>query len=193
MKNGTFRKAAVLAAGLLLAVVTIAAAQDKGVPKSLVRFADESLIKLGEDNRLAAAVEAQNKKGVSLDKIKELDAAWMAEKGINAFMKGLLDNSSSARLKQLIRAHPFILEAFVMDNQGALVGLTNKTSDYWQGDEAKFTESYKSGQGAVHYGKAEFDKSANATLVQISVPVIKAGKAIGAITFGISIDAWEKR
>jgi hypothetical protein len=193
MKSGTFRKAAVLAAGLVLAVVTIAAAQDKGVPKSLVRFADESLVKLGADDRLVAAVEAQTKKGVSLDKIKELDAAWMAEKGINAFMRGLLDNSNSGRLKQLIGAHAFILEAFVMDNQGALVGLTNKTSDYWQGDEAKFTESYKGGQGAVHYGKAEFDKSANATLVQISVPVVKAGKAIGAITFGISIDAWEKR
>lgn len=189
----TFRKAAILAAGLFLAVAMIAATQDQAVPKSLVRFANETLVGMGADARLVSAVEAQNKKGVSLNRIKELDAAWMAEKGTNAFMKGLLDNSCSARLKQLMASHGFILEAFVMDNQGALVGLTNKTSDYWQGDEAKFTESYKGGAGAVHFGKAEFDKSANATLVQISVPVTKAGKAIGAITFGVSIDAWEKR
>ncbi len=191
--SATFRKAAVLAAGLVLAVAAIAAAQDQAVPKSLVRFTNETLVKIGTDAALVSAVEAQNKKGVSLAKIKELDAAWMAEKGINAFMNGLLNNSCSARLKQLIAADAFILEAFVMDNQGALVGLTNKTSDYWQGDEAKFTESYKGGAGAVHFGKAEFDPSANATLVQISVPVVKAGKAVGAITFGVSIDAWEKR
>jgi len=191
--SATFRKAAVLAAGLALAVAAIAAAQDQAVPKSLVRFANETLVGIGADASLVSAVEAQNKKGVSLNRIKELDAAWMAEKGINAFMKGLLDNAASARLKQQIGNRGFILEAFVMDNQGALVGLTNKTSDYWQGDEAKFTESYKGGAGAVHFGKAEFDPSANATLVQISVPVVKAGKAIGAITFGVSIDAWEKR
>jgi len=50
--------------------------------------------------------------------------------------------------------------------------MTNKTSDYWQGDEAKFTESFKGGSGAVHIGDVEFDQSAQAYLVQISVPVM---------------------
>ena len=192
MFGSTTRMAALVAViGLVLAMA--ASAQDRSVPRSLVRFAGDGLAKIGQDANLVAQVEAQNRKGVSLDRIKEIDKAWMAEKGVNAFMRSLLDNASSGRLQTLIGSHPYILEAFVMDNQGALVGLTNKTSDYWQGDEAKFIESYKGGVGAIHYGKAEFDKSANATLVQISVPVVKGGAAIGAITFGVSIEGWEKR
>jgi hypothetical protein len=148
---------------------------------------------MGQDARLVAFVDAQNAKSVGLDRIKRIDQEWMAEKGVNTFMRSLLDGACSARLKTLVGPHGYVIEAFVMDNQGALVGLTNKTSDYWQGDEAKFTESYKGGAGSVHYGKAEFDKSVNATLVQISVPVLKGAAAVGAITFGVSIEAWEKR
>jgi hypothetical protein len=183
---------AALALALGLVVVPTVAAQDQSVPRSLVKFAGDTLAKIGQDPNLVAFVEAQNGRGVGLDRIKQIDQEWMAEKGVNGFMRSLLDSACSARLKAVISQYPFVLEAFVMDNQGALVGLTNKTSDYWQGDEPKFTESYKGGAGAIHYGKAEFDKSANSTLVQISVPVVK-GSAIGAITFGVSIEAWEKR
>ena len=75
-----------------------------------------------------------------------------------------------------------------MDDQGANVAMTNKTSDYWQGDEAKWQESFKDGVGAVHVGDIEFDESADDYLVQVSVPVMKSGKAIGAITVGVNLD-----
>jgi hypothetical protein len=190
---GRMGKVFLLAAAITLVAATMVVAQDQSVPKSLVRFTNSTLVKIGQDATLVSLVEAQNAKRVSLAKIQEIDKQWIAEKGINAFMSGLLGNSASTRLLSLTGQYGFILEAFVMDNQGALVGLTNKTSDYWQGDEAKFTDSYKGGTGAVHYGEPEFDESANATIVQISVPVSKGGKAIGAITFGVSIEGWEKR
>jgi hypothetical protein len=78
-----------------------------------------------------------------------------------------------------------------MDNQGANVAMTNKTSDYWQGDEAKFTDSFKNGVGAIHISTVEFDESAQAYLVQVSVPVMEGGKAIGALTIGVNIDELE--
>ena len=168
-------------------------AQDQQVPKSLARFTDAGLAPIGRDAALVRFVEAQNRKGVSPARIRELDQAWIAEKGISSFMRSLLDSPCSARLKQLTADLPFILEAFIMDNQGALAGLTSKTSDYWQGDEAKFTESFKAGEGAVHLGQLEYDRSVGATVVQISVPVVQGGRAIGAITFGVSVDAWERR
>ncbi len=62
----------------------------------------------------------------------------------------------------------------------------------WQGNEPKFTESYKGGQGAVHISKVKFDESAQAYVVQVSVPVLDAGHAIGAITVGINIDELDK-
>jgi len=60
--------------------------------------------------------------------------------------------------------------------------MTNKTSDYWQGDEVKWQESFKGGAGAVHIGEIEFNGSAQDYLVQISVPVVEGDKAIGAKT-----------
>ena len=78
-----------------------------------------------------------------------------------------------------------------MDNQGANVAMTDKTSDYWQGDEAKFKESYNNGEGAVHISDVEFDDSTQAYLVQVSVPVKDGDAIIGAITVGIDVDRIE--
>ena len=79
-----------------------------------------------------------------------------------------------------------------MDNQGANVAMTNKTSDYWQGDEDKFTNAYKGGAGGVDISKSKFDDSAKAYLVQISVPVVDGGTVIGALCVGINLDELEK-
>ena len=76
-----------------------------------------------------------------------------------------------------------------MDNQGALVAATDKTSDYWQGDEDKFSHPFTTGSMLV--SEVEFDTSAQAYLVQISVPVKDGDKVIGAITFGINLDEFE--
>ena len=40
-------------------------------------------------------------------------------------------------------------------------------------------------------GDVEFDESAQAYLVQVSVPVMEGGSAIGAITIGINLDELE--
>ena len=74
-----------------------------------------------------------------------------------------------------------------MDNQGAVVGENDLTSDYWQGDEAKWQNSFNGGKGGADIGKIKFDKSANAQLQQISIPVLDGTTVIGAITIGIDI------
>ena len=76
-----------------------------------------------------------------------------------------------------------------MDNQGANVCMTDKTSDYWQGDEAKFQKSYNNGAGGMDISDVKFDDSSQAYIVQVSVPVKDAGgKVIGAVTIGIDVD-----
>jgi hypothetical protein len=83
---------------------------------------------------------------------------------------------------------PYFDEIFVMDNQGANVAMTDKTSDYWQGDEAKFIKSFNGGHGAIFVDQVKFDDSSQAYLAQVSVPVWDGDKVIGAITFGIDVD-----
>jgi hypothetical protein len=75
-----------------------------------------------------------------------------------------------------------------MDRQGALVCASEKTSDYWQGDEEKFTRSYNAGAGATFIGPSELDSSSGERLVQISVPVRSGTSVIGAMTIGIRVE-----
>jgi hypothetical protein len=182
--------------GLALLVACVgagfAAAQDRSVPKSLVKFAEEKLAAMGADAQLVAFVEKDNQSPQQVDTLKDLDKKWQ-DKQIEGFIKTMLANPVSARLKKVIEGSSFIPEAFIMNAQGTIVGETNRTSTYWKGEAPKFTAAYNKGAGAIWYGKLEFDPSANANLVQISVPVVKGGKAIGAICFGVNVDEWEKR
>ena len=185
--------AAVLALVLALAGAAGAAAQDKTVPKTLVKFAQDTLTALGADAQLAAFVEKDNAKPASIDSLKALDAKWQKKDGIEDFVKALLAAPASARLAKVISDYKWIPEAFIMNAQGTIIGETNRTSTYWKGEQAKFTAAYNGGAGAIWYGTLAYDESSKVNAVQISVPVTKGGKAIGAICFTINVDEWEKR
>ena len=160
-------------------------------PQKVIDLANSKLVKLGSDPVIVEAVKAQNAEGKTLDDIKAMDEKWKATPGIADFMKPLMESDCAKRLLSIMDSADFYAEIFVMDNQGANVAMTGKTSDYWQGDEAKFQESFKGGQGAVHISDVEFDDSAQAYLVQVSVPVKDGDKVIGAITIGVDVDKIE--
>lgn len=147
----------------------------------------------GENPVIVNAVKAQNAKGMTLEQIKARDAEWMKTSGFDDEMKAMMESPAAKEMASMESSKPYFFEIFLMDNQGANVAMTNKTSDYWQGDEAKFTESYSGGTGSVHIGEVKFDESAQAYLVQISVPVMEDGSAIGAMTIGINIDELESQ
>lgn len=155
------------------------------VPDKVKSFASSKLLGWASSHEIVAAVNLQNAKNVSLEKIKEIDEKWIKTSGVDDFMKAILGNSCSEYLIKLRKDNPMIIEAFAMDNKGANVGMTNKTSDYWQGDEDKFVKSYNNGNGSTHFGKMSFDESSQAYVIQVSVPVKEKGKTIGAVTFGI--------
>lgn len=174
---------------LLSACLSLGAQADSGeMLNSLVPV----LNKWGENPTLVAAVKEQNAKKISLDAIQKRDKEWMAATGLDDQMKALMKNAAANELNQLEATKPYFFESILMDNQGANVAMTNKTSDYWQGDEDKFTNAYKGGTGGVEISKSKFDDSAKAYLVQISVPVTDGGAVIGALCVGINLDELEK-
>lgn len=160
-------------------------------PQKIVDFAKSNLVKWGTDPIIVKAVKEENAKGKTLDKIKEIDKKWIATPGIDEFMKSLLENECGKYLRQLQKTAPFYAEIFVMDNQGANVCMSDKTSDYWQGDEDKFIKSYNDGKGDIHISDVIFDKSSQTYLVQVSIPVKDGNKVIGAITIGIDVDKFK--
>ncbi|AFL72486.1 PDC sensor domain-containing protein [Thiocystis violascens] len=174
-----------LATGLCATFPTFAA--DGDLPDAVNRILP-MLQEWGSNPILVEAVREQNALARPLDEIKRLDAEWMAASGVTPFMEGMMNNVPAQELKRLEQTKPYFLEVFLMDGQGANVAMTNKTSDYWQGDEEKFTYSFKDGQGALHIGEVKFDESAQVYLVQVSVPVLDGGSAIGAMTIGIDLD-----
>ncbi len=148
--------------------------------------------KWGENPVLIAAVKEQNAKKLSLDAIQKRDKVWIASSALDDEMNAMMKSPAAKELKKMEASKPYFYESFLMDNQGANVAMTNKTSDYWQGDEDKFNNAFNKGKGGVDIGKSKFDESAKAYLIQVSVPVVDGGKVIGAITIGINLDALAK-
>lgn len=160
-------------------------------PQSVVNLANSKLAALGSNSVIVNAVKAANSQNKSLSEIQSMDQKWRDTPGIAGFMKEFMENDCAKFLIGLMDQEEYYAEIFVMDNKGANVCQTNKTSDYWQGDEAKFKNSFNGGNGAVFVDEVEFDDSAQVYVAQVSVPVMAGGKAIGAITFGIDVDKVE--
>lgn len=174
-------------ASLLLAALTIPAFAQSA--HSLQKQLDAEAAKVrtwGSDAEIVAAVKAQNAKRVPLKTIQALDADWVAGKA-ETLVRQITTGSCAAHLRQLAAANGAYGEVFVMDDQGALVCANAKTSDYWQGDEAKWQRAFNGGKGEVFIDRPRYDDSASRSLAQISVPVVDGGRAIGVITVGLSL------
>ena len=172
----------------LLVLMSGAVAAGEKAPAKVFEMARDVLAAMGRDPIIVKAVKEKNARGESLDQVKAMDEKWKNTPGVAGFMKEYLDNECGQYLAKIMKQSPYFGEIFVMDQNGAIVAMTDKTSDYWQGDEAKFINSYKDGSGAVFVDEVEFDDSSQTYLVQVSMPVMDDGRAIGAITFGIDVD-----
>ena len=143
------------------------------------------VVKAAANATVVQAVKEQNNKGVPLAKIQEVDKTWMAAKEPNDFMKSLASNAAATALAKIEKSTPYFVEFILTDNQGANVAMTGMTSDYWQGDEPKFTNAYADGKGDTYIARPQKDKSTGEIISQVSVPVMSGGKAIGTLTVGV--------
>ena len=78
-----------------------------------------------------------------------------------------------------------------MDAQGINAAVSHVTSDMWQGDEAKYQQTYLVGPSAVHFGDIEKDESTGRYQGQISITVTdpSSGDLLGAMTIGVDAEA----
>lgn len=147
------------------------------------------------DSRVINAVNAQNSRhaGMSQARIDKLDKQWRAEtaNGSGPLIESALENRLSAYLITVQEASQGLFsEIFVMDAKGLNVGQSGLTSDYWQGDEAKWQKTYGKGADAMLIDDVEFDESSQTFQSQLSLPVIDPadGAVIGAVTVGVNMD-----
>lgn len=193
MKFSHFR--ATVAALALTAVFAGPAAADNEHVEPMKALASSKVKAWATDPVVIAAINAQNTAHASLGQadIDGMDKAWRGEVkgGGGAMTAKTLGNSLSAYLKKIKAASAGLYtEIFVMDNKGLNVGQSDLTSDYWQGDEAKWQKTYSVGPDALHIGKISTDESSQALQSQLSMAISDpaTGKVIGAITVGVNVE-----
>lgn len=158
--------------------------------KEIKGFIREYLLTWINDPVIINAVKETNAKNAkrTAAAIAELDAKWSASNGIEEWMKPYFESPAAKLLMAKQQdSGGLIVEMFVMDFQGCNVALSAKTSDFLQGDEDKFRNSF--GKKAVFVDRVRYDASSDTSSMQISLPVWDAtAKAmIGAITVTIDM------
>ncbi|KIN65036.1 hypothetical protein Z946_3933 [Sulfitobacter noctilucicola] len=187
-----FRKA-LLGFTLLLAPV----AQAAEVPPAMSQYIYDDLMAWVNDAEIVQAIQAQNSAmgALSQDDIILRDEMWRAQ--VSTPVAPLVNEVMNAPLSTFLRVHQeksagLITEVFVMDRNGLNVAASTITSDYWQGDEAKFQETFGKGSGSVFVDEIELDESTQTYQGQVSFAVTDpaSGEVVGAITVGLNASAF---
>ncbi|MBV7409872.1 hypothetical protein [Maritimibacter sp. DP1N21-5] len=185
-------KSALLATAFALTSICPALADDDA--SAMGAFLDTHVIGWATDPVLLDAIRAQNivHDGLSQADIDRLDATWRAEVGQpeTPTISAVVDNAASVFLRERIAQVAGITEIFVMDSQGLNVAASGPTSDYWQGDEEKFSQTAGKGPFARHFSEIEKDESSNSYQAQASFAIRdpETGLIIGAMTVGIDAE-----
>jgi len=183
------------AAAAMIAALCAAPAAANEFESQLKTLAAGDIAAVAADPVLIEAIRAQNAKtgGLGEAEIVALDQKWRAEVGAGASptIDSVLGSAASDHLRAARdSAGGLFTEIFIMDQVGLNVAASDTTSDYWQGDEAKWQETYPAGAGAVHIGEIELDESTQQYQSQVSVAIVdpETSAPIGAATFGVNVE-----
>ena len=188
-----------LAASMAAVVATPSLAAEWPHVRPVSAFAKSTVSNWTNDAALIVAVREQNSRNAGLSQIEidALDQQWRAERQQDGqpLIDEVLSRPLSVMLQQLQeQSDGIVTEVFVMDDRGLNVGQSQVTSDYWQGDEAKWQETFLVGPDAMLIGDIEYDESTRKWQSQLSLPITdpENGAVIGAITVGIDLMAMER-
>ncbi|MCW5698389.1 MAG: hypothetical protein KIT00_00955 [Rhodospirillales bacterium] len=178
-----------------LMIATVAQATDSHVAP-VTEFAKNNVAKWISDPLVVDAVKAQNAANADLSQgdIDAKDKQWRAETSASShpLIDKVLSNDLSKHLKSVKDAtQGLVTEIIVMDNKGLNVGQSDPTSDYWQGDEAKWQKTFLQGADAIFVDEVEKDESTQAFQSQVSMSIADPanGQVIGSITVGVDVEA----
>jgi signal transduction histidine kinase len=125
--------------------------------------------------------------------ITEIDQGWLShDENTTEFVNALLENGLSQELHSRVQFlknlynHTAIGEIFVTNKYGAIIALSNRTSDYYQADEGWWQEAKENG---IYISKINYDESSNTTSIDVGVRVEDSNKEfLGVIKANIAIE-----
>lgn len=183
-----------LSLGLALAMSATLAHAD-AMQTSMVNYVNDSIREMINFDAAHNAVKASNAAHSSLSEteIIDLDNLWRSEIGQSS--RPTIDPVLGSEVSEQLRAYVEesagrVTEIIVMDNRGMNVAVSDVTSDFWQGDEAKYQETYPKGSDAIHVSDVELDESSQSYQAQVSFVLSDptSGDPIGAVTIGLNAE-----
>lgn len=144
----------------------------------------EAISALALSKNVLDKVDLANSNYIGLDPvaiqadIDRLDKQWLAadaaQNDNDPLVQSRLNNLLGSQLRGFRDSSPDHVEIFVTDVYGGLVAATNRTSDYYQSDEAWWQATYNNGLGAIYIGQPDYDQSSGTTSCIIAIPLYDA-------------------
>lgn len=103
--------------------------------------------------------------------VKALDAAWPHLNSDSHEIQTVLQHPAAAALHAFQNHYSVLGESFLIGANGGLVAATDRTSDYWQGDEAQFLDTVQLQADSFKLFTAGLDESAHAMLAKLAIPI----------------------
>lgn len=165
---------------------------DNNLQSSINAFLDNDIV--------LTALAYQNERHKNLDQegVVAMDNMWrqQREEEDRPFIAAVLSNPLSTYLTR-VQAHSagIFTEIFIMDDKGLNVGQSSISSDYWQGDEAKWQRTYQGNVGAVFVDEPEFNNATEQWRVQYNVAITNedGSENIGAATVEVNLSELARR
>jgi hypothetical protein len=174
---------------LLLGIVLIAEGRAATLDPALQPKLDAKIMQFkawAAEPVLIAAIKAQNA-GKSAEASAMTQAQWQAATVLDPFVRSLTKNATAELLKS--KRSDDVAEAFVSSADGTKVAFLSKPTNWSHKGKAKHDTPMN---GTLWQGEVEVDESTGLQQIQVSVPVLDGGKAIGSLVVGLSIGKLSK-
>ncbi len=164
---------------------------------ALLAIANKVRSWIDSNNIKQLLINSTNAKGdISNNEIKRLDKQWRDNRGREmensiTLISDVFDSQISKKLKRLKKTSEGLFdEIIVTDKQGLNVGLTDISSDYWQGDEEKYLQTVLSNNSKVFIDGIRFDSSSSTFQSQISFSIIDEFEGpVGMVVLGVNVES----
>ena len=130
-----------------------------------------------ELRKIASSVNAEQAGQPAWDEAEDVaaiqatEALWPTLNPDSPRLQALLQNELSLQMQAFIANNPHFAEIFITDQMGRLIAATQKTSDYWQADEAWWQAAVLLDEHMLNLEALNYDESAQVHSIDISLPL----------------------